>query len=198
MGATIFPQNNSTGSDSNNAKAFSNFIVEQYFPKGKIRRSIKQFEKAFWSGSSSLNSCEAFTCQPTFKMHTSFQEERDGGLEGINGTITATADNQRHQKTSFTTVESELNQNVNYIYPHSDSKVNAGTLYNNSYDKQEKKATTTLDSPLGLKTKRSHFTRRHGNFSKNSVERKVSSYWDGSKKKPYFENAFGTPIVKSK
>lgn len=188
MGSAFFPENNST--DASTAKAFSSFIMEQYLPKGKVRRMVKQYEKAFWTGSSDFNACKAFQCQPTFKLYKPVQKEDVPG--SVNGTaipegLTAANQSKTHSTVSY---RSEVNKNFNYVFPH--SKTHSSSNEGNSIDELQLKSTTEPPSP---KKKRSHFTNyRYG--GKSDGQQFDNSNWNYPKK-TYFSNVLGTPTVKS-
>lgn len=195
MGAIIFPDNNST--DASTAKAFSSFIMEQYLPKGKIRKTVKQFEKAFWTGSTSSSSCKAFNCQPTFKIYKSFQDQVYSTSKNGSATNNNTTSQQTKTSSSSTSSKWTAHKNVNYIYSHPKNKDNGHT--HSKISLLDDVQSVTTESPVKLKMKRSHYSQRYGDLGKQTGGGvgKPTTYLGGNQNKAYFSSVFGTPVVKS-
>jgi len=51
------------------AKTLTSYIVDQAVPKGKVRKMLKQVQKAFWLGSSGPEHCGLYHCKPSFHLH---------------------------------------------------------------------------------------------------------------------------------
>lgn len=158
MGSIMFPDNITDASTT--AKAFSSFITEQYLPKGKVRKLLKQYEKAFWAGSSSSSSCDAFNCQPTFKVYKSSQDQGFYASESNRNGSSTSAKTNDQQKISSS--KWAAHKNVNYIY--SQAKGNDNSLSHNKISPSTEDKSGTTELPVKLKMKRSHYSQRYGSI----------------------------------
>jgi len=74
FGSFIFPGNST---QLPTAKTLTAYIVEQAVPKGKARKMLRQYEKAFWLGSKSGDSCQLYKCQPAFHIYKDNNSENN-------------------------------------------------------------------------------------------------------------------------
>ncbi|CAL8101781.1 unnamed protein product [Orchesella dallaii] len=184
LGTIFYPENNLT--DTGTAKAFTEFVMDQYIPKGKVKRTLKQFEKAFWSGSSH-GSCAAFHCQPSFRIYQNSPVSQEAVKQRVaEGNITKSSfhiqSTKVHGGTKVESVQQPERKEsfVKYVYPKTHANLNM---------KQE--LTTESIKP---KSKRSHIL-RYGSMSRPKIQgNEIQSFTDYNDK--YF-GMFGTPTVKS-
>jgi len=72
------------------AKTLTSYIVEQAVPKGKARKMLRQFEKAFWLGSAGSSQCSIYKCQPAFRMTSGDSTTSNEARSVRNNTRTTT------------------------------------------------------------------------------------------------------------
>lgn len=131
--------------------------MDQYLPKGKVRKLLKQYEKAFWTGSTSISSCKAFNCQPTFKVYKNSPTQEFNPSESSRNESSASAKTNNKEKISSS--KWTAHKNVNYIY--SQAKGNDNSQSHPKRPLTEDKIMTT-ELPVKLKMKRSHYSQQYG------------------------------------